>query len=163
MTAESVQCPVCGEAQRDLWDYDWGTREELTASCGSCNAQYTLIRHVSVSYEARPIGPVAVVADVDQARAGGSDQRRAPVQGEGPYTLDHDDPRRAGAHYPGSVAWWEHAKAWEGYAQRFSGSARDQDAARIAQRGGFGYGELTEYLGHEPETWVINPQFADRQ
>jgi len=91
-----------------------------------------------------------------------SDEKRAPVQGDGQYCLREDDRRRAGARCPGSVAWWEHEAAWLGYAKRFPGCARDQDAKCIAERGGFGYSEMTEYLGHEPTTWVISPQFAGR-
>jgi proteasome lid subunit RPN8/RPN11 len=49
-----------------------------------------------------------------------------------------------------------------GYAKRFPGSARDQDAERVAQRGGFSYNELVEYLGREPRTWKVSPQFADQ-
>jgi hypothetical protein len=91
-----------------------------------------------------------------------TNEKRAPVQGDGPYCLREDDPRRKGARCPGSVAMWEHELAWQGYAKRFPGCARDQDAARVAERGGFGYDELTEYLGREPETWQISPQFAGR-
>jgi len=50
----------------------------------------------------------------------------------------------------GMVAWAEHVKAWEVYAARFG---RNQSAERIAERGGFGFTELTEFLGHEPTTW----------
>ena len=50
--SDAVKCPVCGVIQRDLWDHDWSTREELTASCDSCGAGYTLVRTVSVTYEA---------------------------------------------------------------------------------------------------------------
>ena len=87
-------------------------------------------------------------------------ERRAHVQGDGLYNLRSDDPRRKGAHYPGSIAWQEHEEAWTGYAKRFPGSARDQDAKRVAQRGGFSYNELVEYLGHAPTTWIVSPQFA---
>lgn len=50
----------------------------------------------------------------------------------------------------GTIAWWEHEAAWVGYHKRYPGI--DQDAERIAERGGFGWGELTTYLGHEPTT-----------
>ena len=65
--------------------------------------------------------------------------RRAPVQGE--RTL----PRG-----PGSITWEEHLLAWSGYAARYG---TGQSAERIAERAGFGYDELTEFLGHEPTTW----------
>jgi hypothetical protein len=29
----------------------------------------------------------------------------------------------------------------------------DQDAARLAERAGFGYEELVDLLGHSPTTW----------
>ena len=68
--------------------------------------------------------------------------RRAPVQGD-----------RGKPH--GTIAWWEHEQAWEGYARRFPGSARQQGPERIAERGGFGYGEVLDQLGHEPMTWSV--------
>ena len=71
--------------------------------------------------------------------------RRAPVQGS------HAIPRGARGHGPGSVAWAEHCLAWSTYAQQYG---RGQTAERMAERGGFGYYELTLYLGHEPETWA---------
>jgi len=49
----------------------------------------------------------------------------------------------------GSVAWWEHLRAAEEYGKYYRQSAR-----RLAERGGFGYGELIKWLGHEPETWT---------
>ena len=65
--------------------------------------------------------------------------RRAPVQGT---------PKKRG---PGTIAWDEHVLAWSAYAVRYG---RDQSAERIAERGGFGYAELTSLLGHEPKTWA---------
>jgi len=53
-------------------------------------------------------------------------------------------------HGPGSVAWSEHLLAWSDYARRYGTS---QSAERLAERGGFGYAELTDHLGHEPTTW----------
>jgi len=53
----------------------------------------------------------------------------------------------------GSIAWSEHVDAWKGYRDRFPSSAQRQDAARIAERHGFSYCELVEYLGREPTTW----------
>ena len=67
--------------------------------------------------------------------------RRAPVQGE------HNKRDRG----PGTIAWDEHVLAWSAYAVRYG---RDQSAERIAERGGFGYAELTSLLGHEPKTWT---------
>lgn len=51
---------------------------------------------------------------------------------------------------PGTVAWSEHLLAYSAYAARYG---TDQSAERLAQRGGFGYGELVMFLGHEPTTW----------
>ena len=68
--------------------------------------------------------------------------RRAPVQADTYGTKN--------GHGPGTVAWAEHVEAWSAYAVRYG---RDQSAERMAQRGGFSYGELTLYLGHEPKTW----------
>lgn len=70
--------------------------------------------------------------------------RRAPVQG------DHNVATRR-VERAGTIAWSEHLRAWEGYARRFG---RDQSAERIAERGGFSFAEVKEYLGgHEPTTW----------
>lgn len=73
--------------------------------------------------------------------------RRAPVQSE--YGDEkRGRPRRA----PGTISWAEHLKAYEGYAARFGTS---QSAETLAARGGFGYYELVDMLGHEPETWSV--------
>ena len=58
---DTVKCPTCGETNGDLWDHDWGSREELVTSCGSCGADYTLSRTVSVTYEARALASHAVI------------------------------------------------------------------------------------------------------
>lgn len=63
--------------------------------------------------------------------------RRAPVQGD-----------KQGGH--GTITWAEHEQVWKGYAADGHGG---QSAKRIAERGGFGYGECVRYLGHEPTTW----------
>lgn len=71
-------------------------------------------------------------------------ERRAPVQRNS--RIPKDQP----GHKPGTVAWWEHEKAWEDYASRYG---RGQSAERIAERAGFCYLELTDHLGHAPTTW----------
>lgn len=68
--------------------------------------------------------------------------RRAPVQGE------YSEPRRAS----GTVAWSEHMEAYEAYAAKYG---TGQSAARLAERGGFGYREIADLLGHEPTTWKV--------
>lgn len=71
--------------------------------------------------------------------------RRAPVQGS-PGRIARGMP----GHRPGTISWEEHQRAWEAYSKRYG---NDQSAARIAERAGFCYQELTEFLGHEPTTW----------
>lgn len=70
--------------------------------------------------------------------------KRAPVQADA----------HAGRHGnfvgPGTISWDEHCLAWGAYAHRHGGQ---QTAERIAERGGFSYGELMELLGAKPETW----------
>jgi hypothetical protein len=73
-------------------------------------------------------------------------ERRTPTQGEGAYYLSRDR-WKGPTQFPGTISWEEHEEAYLGYAKRFPSSARDQDAEKIAQRGGFGYWEATEYLG----------------
>lgn len=77
---------------------------------------------------------------------------RVPVQGCGLWWLPIGDPRRsyAMAKKPGTVEWSEHQRAWFVYASRHGFG---QSAERIEERGGFGYGELCDLLGHPPTTW----------
>lgn len=85
-------------------------------------------------------------------------ERRAPVQGDSVHELGFSHPARVSwesregrvARPAGTISWDEHLRAWDGYASRFGG---DQSAERLAERGGFSYGELVMFLGHEPETW----------
>lgn len=70
-----------------------------------------------------------------------SDELLAPVQGE--WRKDKKRPA-------GTISWDEHLEAWKVYDEKFRS---DQSAERIAQRGGFSYEELVEFLGREPETW----------
>jgi hypothetical protein len=51
---------------------------------------------------------------------------------------------------PGTISWEEHLLAWSAYAAHGHGS---QSAERVAERGGFGYGELVLLLKREPSTW----------
>lgn len=44
-------CPHCGEPQTDLWDYDWGNREQIKTECGDCGKPVIIARDVSVAYE----------------------------------------------------------------------------------------------------------------
>lgn len=61
------------------------------------------------------------------------------------------DPRRdPDAHPAGTVSWEEHLAAWEVYAKRYG---REQSAERVAERCGFCWAELREFLGHAPTTW----------
>lgn len=78
---------------------------------------------------------------IEDEAAGVVTERRVPVQG-GDLIEGRRWPR-------GTVAWTEHVEAWEAYHRRYP----EQDAERIAQRGGFSYHELIEFLGHAPTTW----------
>jgi hypothetical protein len=82
--------------------------------------------------------------------------RRAPVQAS---TRELDvtgqgtrfrRPANAPGTVPGTIAWSEHEEAWRKYAVRYGS---DQSSARLAERGGFSWWELVDYLGHEPTTW----------
>jgi hypothetical protein len=55
------------------------------------------------------------------------------------------------------VAWSEHEEAWREYHRQCH---NDQDAETIAQRGGFGYKEITTLLGREPTTWRAVEELA---
>jgi hypothetical protein len=70
--------------------------------------------------------------------------KRAPVQG------DYGSGRATARRGPGSITWAEHLDAWSGYAAKYG---HGQSAERLAERGGFSYGELIIFLGHEPKTW----------
>lgn len=81
-----------------------------------------------------------------------TDERRVCVQGSGAPYLPEGHPRRAAnARVPGTITWSEHEKAWQAYERKYGG----QSAERIAERGGFGYEELVEFLGRAPETWKV--------
>lgn len=69
-----------------------------------------------------------------------SDHRRAPIQ-------------KSNGKPAGTIDWAEHVEAWRAYNQRYTNR---QTAERIAERAGFGYGEIATLLGHEPLTWVAN-------
>jgi hypothetical protein len=47
---ERVTCPYCGESWADLWDYSWGTREEIATECPHCDKPLMLHRRISVDY-----------------------------------------------------------------------------------------------------------------
>lgn len=68
-------------------------------------------------------------------------ERRAPVNGE-PF---------------GTISWAEHVEASAAYRDRFR---NEQTAERIAERGGYGWQELQDFLGHKPKTWLppVQPQ-----
>lgn len=78
-------------------------------------------------------------------------ERRAPVQCE----MRRDENRnviRPVSWIPmGTITWEEHEKAWSVYDATWHCG---QSAERIAERGGFGYYELCDLLGHEPRTWT---------
>jgi len=50
----------------------------------------------------------------------------------------------------GTIAWSEHLIAWGEYDRKWRCG---QSAERVAERGGFGYCELLEFLCAHPETW----------
>lgn len=70
-------------------------------------------------------------------------ERRVNVQ------ADFPDWRKRGAP-PGTMAWSEHCEVWEAYAKRGHGN---QDAERIADRGGFGKQEAEKLIGRPLRTW----------
>ena len=76
----------------------------------------------------------------------GTPSGRVPVQNEATNS-------RRGGKPPGSVTWDEHVEAWTEYHRQHWG----QDADTIALRGGFGFWELTDLLGHALETWEPRP------
>lgn len=70
-------------------------------------------------------------------------EKRVCVQGNGKA-------RDVDAHPPGTITWSEHERAWQAYDRKWRSG---QSAQRIAERGGFAYEELVEFLGRDPETW----------
>lgn len=53
---DHIACPWCARPHRDLWDHVWDSSECAEVEC-DCGRSFTLIRSVSVSYEARPVRP----------------------------------------------------------------------------------------------------------
>lgn len=72
---------------------------------------------------------------------------RAPVQGYYPGERHQRKPGEPG-YGDGSISWEEYLLAHAAYAR-----TSWQSAEQLAQRGGFGWFELVEYLGREPTTW----------
>ena len=70
--------------------------------------------------------------------------KRAPVQGSPKV------PKGQPGCGPGTVSWAEHELAWGAYDREYRSG---QSAARMAERGGFSYYELNEFLGRAPATW----------
>jgi len=80
--------------------------------------------------------------------------RRAPVQGDYERYCDYEWAKQKIGREPkgpGTISWAEHELAWAEYARQYGES---QSAERMAERGGFGYGELLMYLRREPTTWA---------
>lgn len=78
-------------------------------------------------------------------------ERRVRIGASGGSYLPEGHPSRAkDARPPGTITWTEHERAWQAYDRKYHGG---QSAERIAKRGGFGYAELVEFLGRDPETW----------
>jgi len=74
--------------------------------------------------------------------------RRAPVQGDRwlPYgTIGREN---------GTITWEEHLEIYEAYVKKWG--CRDQSAERLAERAGFGYGEIIDLTGQPPKTWQEN-------
>jgi hypothetical protein len=75
-------------------------------------------------------------------------EKRWPVQGQ-----NYANPEMGLARPKkpaGTVSDGEARLAYEAYARRHG---REQSFERTHERGGFGYWELTDLLGHEPTTW----------
>ena len=79
--------------------------------------------------------------------------KRAPVQAARSLT-------KGPGSGPGTIDWAEHELAWSNYARQYG---RDQTAQRMADRGGFCYAELTDYLGYPPKTWAPAGSVAERE
>lgn len=79
-------------------------------------------------------------------------ERRVPVQASR-FFLNPSGNRvkRLGpGSVPGTISWEEHEEVWKVYAKRFGDS---QSAERMAERHGFDWNELEDFLGHPPTTW----------
>lgn len=49
-------CPYCGHSERNVWEIDFGGMDgDVEHTCGSCGEDYSLSRHVSVSYSSSPL------------------------------------------------------------------------------------------------------------
>jgi hypothetical protein len=60
--------------------------------------------------------------------------------------------RRAPVSEGGTIVWWEHCRAWDGYSKTAEGKV--PSAEQIAGFGGFTLAELTVYLGNSPRTYM---------
>jgi hypothetical protein len=122
-------------------------------------AAYSTWREAEASLaSAQRLGPALLLTRVAAPPVGDSGPAGGPPE---PARFHADCPtctcgRRAAVQrdaerlQPGTVAWSEHLAAWGAYAAKHG---REQSAERIHERGGFSYGELRTYLGHDPTTW----------
>jgi len=84
-----------------------------------------------------------------------TEMKRAPVQGD--RWLPHGTKGREN----GTITWEEHLEIYEAYVKKWGCS--DQSAERIAERAGFGYGEIIDLTGQPPKTWQENDTETDLQ
>jgi DNA-directed RNA polymerase subunit RPC12/RpoP len=51
MWSDSVQCPYCDYAIKDLWDYEWHSADEIGVDCPSCGNPVLIKRNVYIDYD----------------------------------------------------------------------------------------------------------------
>ena len=149
---------------------DWDKREPFGA-----DKAFELLQAAIASYQSAGMGPMAAVYAAwdlyefglrrgSQSNADGEHPdcpscicgKRAPVQasryevGANGYE-DKGRPRMGPGAGPGTISWAEHLIAWGGYDAKWGSG---QTAERLAERGGFSYAELLDFIGHEPKTWM---------
>lgn len=54
-------CPHCHALQRDAWEIDFGPcgDGDTTTACGTCGTEFSISRHVHVTYSTAKIQPKA--------------------------------------------------------------------------------------------------------
>lgn len=127
----------------DFWiDLESGARDE--------NDRFDLARVRKLLENVSPLIKSGCTVPTECAESTSGDLGvRCPVQRQAPY-VKPDGVARSGKP-AGTVSLTEAAEAYSVYAKRYGTS---QSFERLHERGGFGYWELSELLGHEPKTWL---------
>jgi hypothetical protein len=115
----------------DLWEGPDGCADRGTVLCDEIRDRLEKLAREPMALGLTKIPPFPAARPAESVAQGGEaskvDTRRAPVQ----------------RYHDKTIPWRVHGLAWEAYAKKYG---RAQSAERLAERGGFGIGEMDEFL-----------------